>query len=307
MVRPSSNNAYVRQLGVETAVATLMDPAALRGALSGCTAVICTASTISPTVKGESVSGDGNRVKLLVEAAKAAGVRRFVLLSAAIPAGGEQAPLFQSKIAAEQHVIASGLAYTILRPGKFMEVHLAMFGMTLPLAKREPGLVHHLERPFPFGQRFFQSIKNDITGKGIANISGTGKAKSVYAASEDVARVAADCIDNPLCQNTILAFGTEPLTGIETVDWISKVLGRPLKIKRMPAFVARLLGTLLRLANPAAGELLLSVAATANLDMRLDMTAFRQAFPTYRLQTVEGFLQERLVRLPLDECSKFGE
>jgi uncharacterized protein YbjT (DUF2867 family) len=295
MVRPSSNIEYVQHLGVETTVATLIDPDSLRGALSGCTTVICTASTISPTVKGESVPGDGGRIRLLVEAAQAAGVRRLVLVSTAIPAGGEKAPLFQAKIEAEQHVMASGLEYTILRPGKFMEVHLATFGMTLPLAKREPGLVHHLERPFPFGQRFFQSIKNDIVGKGIANISGTGRAKSVYVSSEDVARIAAACIDNPLCKNTILEFGTDPLTGIETVDLISKVLGRPLKIKRMPAFVAKLLGTVLRLVNPAAGALLLSIAGTADLDMSVDMTAFRQAFSTYRLQTIEEFLQERIL------------
>jgi uncharacterized protein YbjT (DUF2867 family) len=295
MVRPSSNTAYLQHLGVETAVASLTDPATLSGALSGCSTVICTASTVSPTVKGESVSGDGHRVKLLAHAAKVAGVGRFVLLSAAIPAGGEEAPLFQAKIEAERHVMASGLAYTILRPGKFMEVHLAMFGMTLPLAKREPGMVHHLERPFAFGQRFFQSIRDDIEGKSIANISGTGRAKSVYVSSEDVARIAADSIDNPFSMNTILEFGTEPLTALETADLIGEVLGRPLKLKRMPAFVARLLGTVMRLVNPAAGELLLTVAGTADVEMSIDMTAFRQAFPTYRLQTVDEFLRERLL------------
>lgn len=72
----------------------------------------------------------------VIDASKAAGVSHLVLLSAL---GGESAPdsvLIDTKRAVEKHLVASGVGYTILRPGMFMD-NIAAIG---PEALRAAGL-----------------------------------------------------------------------------------------------------------------------------------------------------------------------
>lgn len=56
-----------------------------------------------------------------VEAAKTAGVRHLVYMSAAMPAGADHIPHFSSKIPIEQAIKRAGYAYTILRPNNFFQ------------------------------------------------------------------------------------------------------------------------------------------------------------------------------------------
>lgn len=56
-----------------------------------------------------------------VEAAKAAGVRHLVYMSAAMPAGADHVPHFNSKIPIEQAIKRAGFAWTILRPNNFFQ------------------------------------------------------------------------------------------------------------------------------------------------------------------------------------------
>lgn len=59
---------------------------------------------------------DGEGTVRLVEAAQAAGVRRFIYLSGAGTREGQTAPWFQAKLLAEGAIRKSGLTYTIFRP-----------------------------------------------------------------------------------------------------------------------------------------------------------------------------------------------
>ncbi|MBM3153019.1 MAG: NAD-dependent epimerase/dehydratase family protein, partial [Chloroflexi bacterium] len=54
--------------------------------------------------------------RILVQAAKAAGVRRMVHISITNPSTDSHLPYFSGKAANEQAVIESGIGYTILRP-----------------------------------------------------------------------------------------------------------------------------------------------------------------------------------------------
>jgi uncharacterized protein YbjT (DUF2867 family) len=59
--------------------------------------------------------------RLLAEAAARAGIRHLVFPSVALAEQRTGIPYFDAKVAIEQHVIASGVPYTILRPAIFME------------------------------------------------------------------------------------------------------------------------------------------------------------------------------------------
>jgi uncharacterized protein YbjT (DUF2867 family) len=65
--------------------------------------------------------------KNLADAAKAAGVRHFVYSSVGGADRQPAVPHFESKWVIEQHVQASGLPFTILRPVSFMELLLSPF------------------------------------------------------------------------------------------------------------------------------------------------------------------------------------
>jgi uncharacterized protein YbjT (DUF2867 family) len=65
--------------------------------------------------------------KNLADAAKAAGVRHFVYSSVGGADRQPAVPHFKSKWVIEQHVRASGLPFTILRPVSFMELLLSPF------------------------------------------------------------------------------------------------------------------------------------------------------------------------------------
>jgi NADH dehydrogenase len=104
-------------LGCELAEGDMTDPASLRRAVDGCAAVIHLVSIITGR------PGDFERVMTegteeLTRAAAAAGVRRFVLMSAL--GTSEQTkdlvPYYRAKWEMEQTVKGSGIPYTIFRP-----------------------------------------------------------------------------------------------------------------------------------------------------------------------------------------------
>lgn len=130
-VRGTSNTAELQKLGVDTVVADALDAEQVNAALASDTyaAVISTLGT----TRGEQHKRPdyiGNRN--VIDAAKAAGVKRFVFITV-IGAGdsADAAPGFSKrflaevmslKTQAEDHLRASGLDYTIIRPGGLGDV-----------------------------------------------------------------------------------------------------------------------------------------------------------------------------------------
>lgn len=130
-VRSTSNTSELQKLGVNTVVADALDADQVNAAVaSGNFAAVI--STLG-TARGEKHKRPdfvGNRN--VIDATKAAGVKRFVFITV-IGAGNsaEAAPGFSKrflaevialKTQAEDHLRASGLDYTIIRPGGLGDV-----------------------------------------------------------------------------------------------------------------------------------------------------------------------------------------
>jgi uncharacterized protein YbjT (DUF2867 family) len=130
-VRPTSDTQALRELGVSTVVADAFDPAQVQAAFAAqrYTAVISTLGG-SPTDRARRPDFEGNRNA--IDAAKAAGVRRFLLISvigtgdsrdtAPAPSRRLLETVMALKGRAEDHLRASGLDYTIIRPGGLGDV-----------------------------------------------------------------------------------------------------------------------------------------------------------------------------------------
>jgi len=163
-----------------------------------------------------------------LEAARAAGVRQVVLLSAICV----QKPLlaFQhAKLAFEKYLIESGLTYSIVRPTAFF--------------KSLSGQIERVRRGKPF------------------LLFGDGRLTACKPISDrDLGDYLADCLDQPDRQNRILPIGGPgpAITSREQGDKLFSLLGRPPKFSHVPValldVIIAVLGTLGRLIPTLADK-----------------------------------------------------
>lgn len=186
------------KLGCALAYGDLRDPASLAAACQGVEAVIATASAMPFAYKpGENDIATTDRQGMLdlVDAAQAAGVHHFIYTS--ISANMNLPfPTGNAKREVEQHLMRSGMTYTILRPGYFMEVWLS------------------------------PAVGFDASN-GKAVIYGTGTQPISWIAAADVARFGVASLDNPAAVNAILELGgPAALSPLQVVALYEQITGR---------------------------------------------------------------------------------
>jgi nucleoside-diphosphate-sugar epimerase len=173
LLRTAETQSELEALGARVLMGDALDAEAVRTAIATDPSI----GTIISTIGG--VPQDGQRAdylgnKQLIDAAKAAGISRFILISSlgsgatkdAIPPQAYQtlATVLAEKERAENHLIESGLTYTIVRPGGL---------------KSAPA-----------------------TGNGVLTTA-TNVAGSIYR--EDVAILVCNCLDSHTAHNQILS------------------------------------------------------------------------------------------------------
>jgi uncharacterized protein YbjT (DUF2867 family) len=117
LVRSEARGYRLEQLGCTLARGDIGDPASLRAACAGAEVVVHLVAIIRGQPSDyERVMSEGTRA--LIEAAAAAHVRRFVLVSALglSESTGELTPYYQAKWQEEEALKASGLEYVVFRP-----------------------------------------------------------------------------------------------------------------------------------------------------------------------------------------------
>ena len=114
--RVLARGTHGAETGVESVRGSILQPETLTAACAGCAAVIHLVGIISEVGRQtyERVHTEGTRN--VIEAAQAAGVPRYVHMSALGTRPNAIARYHRSKWAAEECVRASGLAWTIFRP-----------------------------------------------------------------------------------------------------------------------------------------------------------------------------------------------
>ena len=126
VVRASSDTAELDALGVQTVVADIFDRASIDGVFSG-GAYRAVVLSLSGKKDDPGPRPDREGVKVIVDSAKANGVRR-VLMVTAIGCGDSKVavapkvievlgPVLAIKTEAEEYLVAADIDYTILRPG----------------------------------------------------------------------------------------------------------------------------------------------------------------------------------------------
>ena len=130
LVRSQKKAAFLREWGAELVSGNLCQPETLPDALNGVSAVIDAATaraTDSLSIKQVDWQGNIN----LIQAAKAAGVERFIFFSILDAEKFPDVPLMEIKRCVEQYLMESGLNYTILRPCGFMQGLIGQYAIPI--------------------------------------------------------------------------------------------------------------------------------------------------------------------------------
>jgi len=195
--------AQLESLNVEVARGDLKNRSTLASACRGVNAVISTASSTLSRQDGDSIQTVDLEGQLnLVDAAKAANVSHFVLVS--FPQTDVEFPLQSAKRVVEDRLKSSGLTYTILQPTFFMEVWLS------------PALG-------------FDAANAQ------AQIYGTGENKLSWISYKDVAKFAVLSLNNPEASNAVIQLGgPEALSPLEVLRIFESVQGREFAVQHVP-------------------------------------------------------------------------
>ena len=268
LVRPTGDASRIDELraaGAELATGDLKDPASIRAACAGATAVLSTASSVLSRQPGDTIDGVDRLGQLqLIQAAQSAGVKHFVYISFSPIA--EDFALQRAKREVEQALIASGMTYTILRPTFFMEIWLS------PALGFDAAARH-------------------------ARIYGTGENPISWISFPNVAEFAVRSLEAPAARNTTFTLGgPEALTPLEVVRIFEEVGGAPFTVENV-------LESVLRAGKKAARRALDEAFAALSLGYAhgdaIDMRAALEAMPV-RLVGVREYAKWLLDEKPLE-------
>ncbi len=190
--------------GAEPVYGDLKDRPSLDKACAGVDTVITTANAVMRGGADTIESVDLNGTKSLIDAAKAAGVSHFIYVSAWGVDVNSPDPLFRAKAVCEGYLQESGLTYTILKPGIFMEVWIgAVVGA--PLQAGQP-----------------------------VTLVGKGENRHAFVAIGDVAAYGVTAVDHPAAKNAAIPIASAAsYSWTEIVDAVGSAVGSPLPVQHV--------------------------------------------------------------------------
>ena len=185
--------------GVEVAQGNVADGQGLSEAMSGVEKVVHLVAIIRES-GGQTFEAVIRRgTERVVEAARVAGVRKFVYVSAIGAQDNPEFPYLYAKWAAERAVVLSGLTYTILRPS-------IVFGE---------------------GDEFVNALAGLIRYNPVVPVPGDGRTKFQPIWVEDLVTCIVACLDEDThAGRTLEVGGPEHLTYDEILDVVKGALGK---------------------------------------------------------------------------------
>jgi uncharacterized protein YbjT (DUF2867 family) len=237
----SAREEEIKALGVELAPGDLKDRASLETACQGVDAVVATATAIMSKDSLRRVDRTG--YLKLIKAAKTAGVKRFVYISASPNLSGAT-PLVAHKRRIEAALKASDLTWTVLQPSSFMEVWLG------------PALEWKL-------------------AEGKVRVFGRGDRPISFIFVSDVGAWAVAVLDEPKAYGQAIPLGgPRALPPLEVVKIFETALGKPLKVSHVPAAAPKIAAAVLKPFNPKLASLM-GLAVDAMRGDAIDMSKAR--------------------------------
>jgi len=203
LVREGTDATRLTAQGVEVVRGDLVDPASLEPALDGVRALVTTAAGYLRRRKGDSLAAvDDRGNRNLVDAARQAGLDRFVFTSILTCDKAPGVPHFWQKKLIEDHLEASGVPFVALRPGAFVGA-------------------------WDWWARGLR--KERVTALGSPSVRWT------YVHVDDVARYLADAVAEPRAVGKRIDIGTDrPVSARDIADVFADILRRNIAVRSLP-------------------------------------------------------------------------
>jgi uncharacterized protein YbjT (DUF2867 family) len=269
LTRDRSRAADLATAGVEIVEGDVGDPATVQRAVDGVDTVVSAIHGFAgPNNTGSPATVDRDGNHNLIKAARGAGVEHMVLLSVRDASPDHPMDLNRMKYAAEEELKASGLAWTILRPGPYMELWCFLLG--LPLLE-----------------------------KGKTQVFGRGDNPINFVSAADVARfVELSVVDPELRGRVIEVGGPENLTMNEFVEVFRSETSSTGKVGHFPPAVMRVMSALMKPINPSMAR---QVQAGVVMDTRaqaFDASETRRRYPSIRVTALADVVRREFGDLP---------
>jgi uncharacterized protein YbjT (DUF2867 family) len=201
LVRPGSDATALADQGVEVVRGDMLDSTSLAPAMHGTSAVVSSAIGYSGRRETDSLRTDTEGNRNVAEAAKTAGVPRFVLISILTCDQAREVPHFWAKKEMEDRLEELSVPFVALRPGAYLG---------------GPWMKAALEH----GQAMA------MTPAGI---------RITFIAPDEVARAAALAVDVPGALGKRIDLGSDrALSGPELIELLSRLMKKPLQAAPRP-------------------------------------------------------------------------
>lgn len=263
LTRDPARAADLQQSGVEIVQGDLVVKASLERACAGVDAVLASAHQLMGTGRYSSEAVDDVGHHDLIDAALAAGVKRFVYVSAQGAGPDHPVDFYRTKAKVEEYLKKSGMTHVILRPPAFMEWH-----------------VHNL-------------LGKGILDSGKALIYGSGRNPANFMAARDVAHIAVLALTDPRIRNRTLEIGgPDNISRNRIAELYAFYSGIRPRISHVPTGMMRVMAPMMRAIQPVPSRLMKFSVWVDTTDQTFCPEAMLEEFPM-ELTHVEEFIQER--------------
>lgn len=214
LVRSPKKAAFLKEWGAELAPGNLCQPQSLQSALEGVDAVIDAATAkATDNLSMKQVDWDGKVA--LIQAAKAAGVERYIFFSILDAEKYSNVPLMEIKRCTELFLSEAGMNYTILRLSGFMQGLIGQYG--IPILENQAIWV-------------------------------TGESSPIaYMDTQDIAKFAVRALSVPATEKqTFPIVGSRAWSAEEIISLCERLTGKQAKITRMPLNLLRIMRSVSR-------------------------------------------------------------
>lgn len=250
MTRNPKKSNYLSELGAVVVKGDLTDKASLESACKGMDVVISAAHSMLGRGRYSSEEIDGKGQKALVDAAVSAGVKYFLFASILGASSGHPLDFCRRKWELEEHLKKSGMAYNIVRPSAFMEMH-----------------IHVL-------------IGEPILQKGKVTLLGKGMNPTNFVSVKDVAQLMALILDNPQWHNqTYEIGGLDNPTRHDIVEMYAAKIGKPVRVSHVPNSVLRIMSRIIKPFHPGISRIMFLSDLFDRTDQAFDVRPLLKTFP----------------------------
>lgn len=262
MTRTPEKAARLAQLGAEVVAGDLRDADSLERACKGVESVVAAAHSFFGRGSSSPQQVDALGNMRLIDMAARARVKHFVFISSSSARPDHPVDFFRIKYQVEEHLKASGLSYTTVRPPAFMETWAGLIGE--PILKR-----------------------------GSTTLFGPGTNPINFMAVEDVAHYVLVALHNPELRNRTLAIGgPENLTLQEVAGTFERARGSAAKTRHLPLALLRFMSTLARPFHAGVARVMATSYQMETTDQRFEPAALLREFP-HQLTRLESLVTQQ--------------